>query len=155
LIKVDFDTSDFKVRSMQVKARINGATINGMEVAMRQFMQDALEEVPKCPVKTGALAGSHSIFVNGMLVAVSAKKGPGIGEATPRLAPFLPPKRNVIEGILVAHKPYAATQHEGIRLGTFYQNYTNPQSGPKWVLAKLLKNGQRYLSKISRKVKAL
>jgi hypothetical protein len=117
-----------------------------MKRAVRKLMDDSLDKEPKVPRRSGGLEASHSVFVDGKLEKTSAdrpltsgQKGTG---ATPLLIIMKLTKK--LEGALVAHKPYAASIHEGVsRWGAPY-NYTRTGSGPKWIQAKLLAAGKYF-----------
>jgi hypothetical protein len=151
LAKLTFDTSDFEIKSMALVEKVKRASEEGMENAVKELMNDALTVSPMCPQETGAMAASHSVFVDGKLVKVSTVIPSG-GVATPRTSSIFKVSKN-IEGALVVNKPYAASQHEGVRKGRRYANYTLIQSGPKWIESKLVRFGKKYFSMIAKRVK--
>jgi hypothetical protein len=156
LLKVRFDTSDFKVKSMALIKKVKNASDEGMAIAIEKLMNDAIYRDPKCPVESGALAASHSVFLNGTLLSISDYPVTGGGEATPRMAP-VPKLTNNIEGTLVVNKPYAAAQHEGTwktkKTRAEVKKYTRVGSGKKWVESKLLAFGSEYFSIIAGRIK--
>jgi len=154
LIKIETDTSDFEKKIIIALRRVKNASKEGMGDAIDSLMDDSLFEVPTCPRDTGALAASHSTFVNGVFRKASPAIPERDGVATPLKSGF-PYTGKRIEGALVVHKPYAASQHEGVRKGIRCKNYTTPGSGSHWIISKLLRHGNKYFSKIARRIKAL
>lgn len=154
MVKFEVDTSNFKIKSMAVVSKVKKASVRGMSMAVLELMEDSLEKSPKCPRDTGALAASHSVFVDGKLVGTSKVVPSGNGEATPLLS-GIPKISSKIEGALVVHKPYAASQHEGIRKGKAYGVYTLAGSGPKWIESKLIRFAGKYFGMIAGRIRAL
>lgn len=120
----------------------------GMKQAVKKFMADALDKQPMVPRDKGSLEASHSIFVNGALVGTSAGRSVVEGgSATPLRG--LSKIGTKLEGALVAHKPHAASLHEGIsRWGTPYV-YSGSGRGRKWIEAKLLRFFREYYEMIT------
>jgi len=152
MIKITLDTSQFKRAVIVATAKVERASQEGMKSAVKALMNDSLDLPPACPRRTGALAASHSVFVNSKLVGTSADRPVSEGgEATPLT--FMPKIFQELIGTLVVHKPYAASIHEGVsRWGTPY-TYKTPGTGRKWVQSKLLSFGQKYFNLIAAKIK--
>lgn len=130
------------------------ASEEGMRQAMQEYMDDCLDKEPKVPRRSGGLEASHSIFVNGKLVKTSADRPLTAGEKGTGATPLLsfPKMSTKLEGALVAHKPHAASIHEGVsRWGRPY-HYRRTGSGPKWIQAKLMFAG-RYFALIAGVIK--
>lgn len=152
MAKIITDTKNFKIKSIAISKKVKKASVRGMGKAVDTFMDDCIEKVPKCPKRSGAMAASHSTFVNGKLNTVSKAIPSEGGEATPRTVPLIVASKN-IEGALVVHKPYAASQHEGTRKEVIYHKYTLPGSGPKWVESKLIRFGKAYFALIAGEIR--
>lgn len=138
--KLKTNFKDFKHGVIVVMKEVEKASKKGMEQAMKDFMDDSLDKEPKVPRRSGSLEASHSVFVNGKLVKTSADRPLISGEkgtgATPLMT--LTKLTSKLEGALVAHKPYAASIHEGVsRWGKLY-HYYRTGSGSKWIMAKLI-----------------
>ena len=124
-LSVTTDVSQFKQLLVTLHAKVPQATIAGVDVAMAEFKNDCLTKPPAVPRETGRLADSHAI---------------------------LPTKQvgTVIIGTLKASTPYAASLHEGIsRRGAAYR-FKTPGTGAKWIQAKLLRYGQKYIDTVIR-----
>lgn len=119
--RIETSVDDMKRLCINLLASIPGATIRGMDKAMKKYLDDAKNKVPKCPYEFGGLQDAHVVMPS----RVSGTKT--IGE-------------------LQVRKPFAASLHEGIsRHGTPYKNWTTPGSGPKWLESKLLSYGDEYI----------
>ena len=142
------------IKSMALIQKVENASREGMEMAVHELMYDALETTPECPRLTGALASSHSAFVNGKLVGVAPHYG---GKATPLLF-GVPRTSTQVEGTVVANKPYAAAQHEahrriaGRKALVKFKSYTSAKSGPKWLEIKLRNFGLKYFALIASRI---
>jgi len=122
--KIRFDTNSFKRELIHLVSKEVAQSLGAVDKAMGQFLQDCITAVPKCPVDSGDLIGSHKV--------IPAKRS---GSRT--------------EGTLRVEKPYAASLHEGITpKGKPYQFHT-PDTGSHWVISKLLMYGENYLRIIS------
>lgn len=146
------DFRNFEQGLITAVAKIEQSSKSGMKKAVRKFMADALDKQPMVPRDKGSLEASHSVFVDGQLVATSADRGivEG-GTATPLMS--LPKIGTKLEGALVAHKPYAASLHEGIsRHGTPY-TYKGSGRGKKWIEAKLLRFFGKYYGMIAGEIR--
>jgi len=152
VIKITLDTSKFKRGVIVAIGKVEGASQKGMERAVETFMDDCLDLPPACPRESGAMAASHSIFVDSKLVGTSAGRPvTGKGEATPLT--FMPKITKELIGTLVVHKPYATSIHEGIsRWGTAYI-YKTPGTGRKWVESKLIRFGLKYFGLIAARIR--
>lgn len=145
-IKLETNFRDFEYGVINVMKEVEHASEEGMEQAVIEYMNDSLDKEPKVPQRSGSLEASHSVFVNGKLVKTSANRPLIAGEKGTGATPLLSfPKLTLkLEGALVAHKPYAASIHEGVsRWGKLY-NYYRTGSGPKWIQAKLLFAGKYF-----------
>ena len=146
------DFRNFKQGLITAVAKIERSSKSGMRKAVKKFMDDALDDQPKVPRDKGSLEASHSVFVDGKLVATSAGRSviEG-GSATPLRN--LPKVSTKLEGALVAHKPYAASLHEGIsRWGTPYK-YGGSGRGRKWIEAKILRYFGKYYALIAGEIR--
>lgn len=152
MIKITLDTSQFKRGVIVASKKVERASRKGMEKAVKSFMNDCLDAPPACPRESGALAASHSVFVEGKLVETSADKPvTGKGVATPLT--FMPKLIGELLGTLVVHKSYATSVHEGTsRWGTPYK-YKTPGTGRKWVESKLVRFGLKYFSLIAARIR--
>ena len=152
MIKVTIDTSQFKRGVIIALGKVERASQEGMKNAVKSLMDDSLGMSPSCPRKTGAMAASHSVFVDGSLVGTSADRPvTGKGEATPLT--FMPKLTGPLTGTLVVHKPYATSIHEGVsRWGTPYI-YRTPGTGRKWVQSKVISFGLKYYNLIAAKIR--
>lgn len=141
------DFSSFKQGIIVAVAKVETSSKRGMKRAVKKFMIDALDEQPMVPRRTGSLEASHSTFVNGQLVGTSGSRSVTEGGSpTPLMS--LMKVGTKLEGALVAHKPYAASQHEGIsRSGKSYA-YGGSGRGRKWIEAKLLRFFRQYYGMI-------
>ena len=149
MIKLVTNFKDFKIGLIVATKKIEVASKEGMKRAMLEFMDDTLHKPPMVPRRSGDLAGSHSVFVDGKLVGTST----GSAGSTP-LTVF-PKVGKELEGVLVVNKPYAASVHEGVsRWGTPYV-YHLAGTGKKWVQAKLTRYGERYFNIIAGKIRTL
>ena len=135
-LKTDF--RNFEQGLIAAAVKTEQGSKRGMKKAVKKFMSDALDKQPKVPRDKGSLEASHSVFVDGMLVATSVGRSAAEGgSATPLMS--LSKISTKLEGALVAQKPYAASLHEGIsRHGTPY-TYGGSRRGKKWIEAKLLR----------------
>ena len=132
--------------------KVKIASEQGMEGAVKQFMDDALHVPPSVPRETGGMAASHSAFVNNKLVATSLSE-PMTGEATPTPLLVAPPTGGKLVGTLIVHRRQAASLHEGIsRHGTPYK-FKSPGSGRKWIESKVVRFGQKYFGMIAGKIR--
>lgn len=152
-LKTDF--RNFKQGLIAAVVKTEKGSKSGMKRAVKTFMADALDKQPMVPRDKGSLEASHSVFVDGGLVATSAGRSVAEdGSATPLMS--LPKAGVKLEGALVAHKSYAASLHEGVsRHGTPYK-YGGSGRGKKWIEAKLLRFFGKYYEMIAsdiRKVK--
>lgn len=152
MIGLDVDFSSLKIGTISLIKRIKGASESGMKEAVVSLMGDCLDEIPMCPRESGALAASHSVFVNGTLIATSAHR-PVTEKGIPTPLMLMP---NLfieeLSGTLVVHKVYASSIHEGIsRWGTPYK-YKLPGTGRKWVESKMLRFWTKYRNMIASKV---
>lgn len=142
------DFRSFERGVIIVVKKVENSSKRGMKKAVKTFMDDALDKQPKVPRDKGSLEASHSAFVDGELVATSAGRPVAEGgSATPLMN--LPKIGTKLEGALVAHKPYAASLHEGIsRWGTPYK-YGGSGRGRKWIEAKILRYAEKYYAMIA------
>ncbi len=123
---VKFDTNSFKREIIQLISKESVQSLDAVDKAMGQFLQDCLFAIPKCPIETGDLMKHHEI--------VPAKRS-GDGHR--------------VEGTLRVKEPYAASLHEGITpRGKPYQFHTS-DTGSHWVISKLLMYGNNYLKIIA------
>lgn len=151
MISVTFDASEFKMGIITAMKKVERASREGMKDAVRELMGDSFDVPPSCPTRSGAMAASHSTFVDGQLVAVSNRSVTEGGKATPLRS--LPKPFPELTGSLVVHKPYATSQHEGIsRWGTPYE-YRTPGTGRKWIEAKLIRFGKKYYALIAGRIR--
>ena len=147
MLKISLDTSQFKRAVIVATAKVERASRKGMEEAVKSFMDDSLDMPPACPRRTGAMAASHSVFVDGKLVETSADRPvTRDGEATPLM--LMPKLTDDLTGTLVVHKHYASAQHE--RAGYIYRTLG---AGRKWVQAKLMTFGSKYYGMIAAKIR--
>lgn len=126
-----------------------------------KMMNDALEEEPKTPWRSGLLRSTGAAFVNDKLVAIpirqfayvpGAKRDPRyINQRKLRKSP-LPSSKEIIEIAITFNVGYASYVHVMPESNKF----SYPGSGPQFVLAKLRKNGERYTELLTdRIIKAL
>lgn len=153
-VRLEADFTSFKHGIITATAKIEKASKSGMTLAVLKLMDDCLTVPPTCPRKTGSLAASHSAFVDGQLVGTTESVG-HVGGTGPTPLMHLAKISTKLEGAVVAHKPYAAAQHEGVAGRYAAQNYTTPGSGPKWMYAKLVMFGEKYFTYIASSIKAL
>jgi len=147
VIKITLNTSEFKRAVIVATAKVERASQKGMEEAVKSFMKDSLDLPPACPRRTGAMAASHSVFVDGKLIDTSADRSVSAdGEATPLT--FMPRISRELLGTLVVHKHYASAQHEKVG-----REYSTPGTGSKWVQSKLLAFGYKYFNLIAAKIR--
>lgn len=119
-LKIVTNIKAFKSNIMMLKAHVKGATLSGMHNAMIVFKDDALNEIPRCPYRTGWLRDHHKIIVKAL---------PG-----------------AVMGILRTYDtPYAAAVHEGIRAGSREFQYKTPGTGAKWIEAKMIRHHMKYI----------
>ena len=152
MIKITLDTSKFKRGIIIATGKVERASREGMKGAVKAFMDDCLDMPPTCPRKTGAMAASHSVFVDGHLVGTSADRSVSVGgRATPLM--FMPKISKELIGTLAVHKPYATSIHEGVsRWGTSYI-YRTLGTGRKWVQSKLTSLGSKYFNLIAARIR--
>lgn len=118
--KIKTDITAFKRRIMMLSAHVKSASLMGMHNAMVVFKDDALNEIPRCPYRSGWLREHHKISVKAL---------PG-----------------AVMGILRTYDtPYAAAVHEGIRAGSREFQYKTPGTGAKWIEAKLIRHYMKYI----------
>lgn len=119
------------------------------KVALK-ILNDALEEEPKAPWKSGKLRNTASAFVNEKLVAVSERHYPFVKGArvdpryknARRLAKSpIKASKTTVQVSLVFNVGYAEFVHQ--MPGSF--KFTYPGSGPGFLLSKLKKNQKRYM----------
>jgi len=147
MIKITLDTSMYKRAVIVATKKVERASKEGMKRAVKSFMNDGLDVPPACPRRTGAMAASHSAFVNGELVDTSSDRPvTQDGVATPLI--FMPKLADDLIGTLVVHKHYASAQHEGIG-----QAYRTPGTGRKWIESKLIRFGLKYYGMIAAKIR--
>lgn len=155
-VRLETDFTSFKHGIITATAKVEKASKSGMTLAVLKLMDDCLTVPPTCPRKTGSLAASHSAFVDGQLVGTTESVGHvgGTG-ATPLM--HLAKISTKLEGAVVAHKPYAAAQHEGVAGRYRVEKYSHPElnPGPKWMYAKLVMFGEKYFTYIASSIKAL
>ena len=149
-LKTDF--SNFEQGVIVAVAKVNNSSKKGMKRAVKEFMSDALDKQPMVPRDKGSLEASHSVFVDGKLVATSSGRSVTRGGSATPLT-ILSRISARLEGALVAHKPYAASLHEGIsRWGTPYV-YGGSGRGKKWIEAKLLRFFGKYYGLIAGEIR--
>ena len=154
MIKLVTNFKDLKIGLIIAQKKIEAASKEGMRRAVLEFMDDTLHKPPMVPRRSGSLAASESVFVDGKLVSTSAGESHSGGTGSTPLMVF-PKVSEELEGALIVNKPYAASVHEGVsRWGTSYK-FRWPGSGKKWVQAKLTRYGEKYFNLIARKIKAL
>jgi len=120
MIKFKADMRLFETGMITASRAAMRGTVEGAEVAVERFKNDALNVEPKCPYKTGYMADHHvtSVEVSGHKVKAT---------------------------LAVVDTPYAASLHEGIsRWGTPYR-YKTPGTGMKWIESKALRFRGMYL----------
>ena len=124
--KIVFKKGEFEDYFALSVDRLNQATEVGMNDALKTFKNDALEQTPKVPVRSGWLKRHHRIRI---------ERG-----------------RNLI-GILETYDtPYARTVHSGISRHGTPMTYKTDGSGSHWISAKLYRNAARYFDIIQRRV---
>lgn len=149
-LKTDF--RNFEQGVIAAVAKVGNSSKNGMRKAVKEFMNDALDKQPMVPRDKGSLEASHSVFVDGKLVATSAGRSVTEGGSATPLT-ILSRISTRLEGALVAHKSYAASLHEGIsRWGTPYV-YSGSGRGRKWIEAKLLRFFGKYYGMIAGEIR--
>ena len=147
MLKVSLDTSQFKRGVITAIGKVERASQEGMKNAVKSFMDDSLDMPPSCPRKTGAMAASHSVFVDGSLVGTSADRPVAEGgKATPLRS--MPKVSDDLVGTLVVHKHYASAQHEWAS-----QVYSTLGTGRKWVQSKVISFGLKYYNLIAAKIR--
>ena len=152
MVRIETDFTSFKIGLIEATFKTEVASVEGMKEAVLAFMDDSLHEPPACPRKSGSLAGSHSAFVNGQLIATSESEYIEGGEGPTPLMSLTKVSRG-IEGALIAHKSYAAAQHEGISRGGGVHAYSTSGTGRKWIESKLLRHGEKYLEMIAGRIR--
>jgi len=136
----------FKVDVSKVKARLAGlkAAVPGIarqiggEVGL-QIMNDSVMEIPTVPKKTGDLRGSGSVIVDGKLVKTSIQAGFSSSGTPADSDPVAQPKPNMVIVTVAWNKPQAARLHEHPEY-----NFTEPDSGGKFLEAKIVNNKAVY-----------
>lgn len=152
MISIETDFTSFKHGIIEVIGKVDRASKEGMREALKQFMDDALHSPPSVPRRDGSLASSHSCFVNRKLVATSVGE-PTTDKAEPTPLTMYPYMGKELEGVLIVHKRYAASLHEGIsRWGTAYA-YKAAGSGKKWIEAKVIRFGKKYYGMIAGRIR--
>lgn len=150
--RITTNFTEFKQGLIEIELKVISKSVESVAQAMIAYMNDCINEIPKVPVDTGSLAGSHSVFVDGKLVATSASDRTGSSEYNPTPLTTFPITEllsKTVVGLLVAHKAYAASLHTGVsRHGTAY-TFKSPGSGSHWILAKALVNHQKYIKIIA------
>lgn len=138
------DTSDFDGKFKKLwKETIPSLQEKGMGRAMLVLMGDCVNETPTVPLDEGWLRGSASVFVQGKFVADSSNQSRAKGgKATNSIDEKI--TKHEIRGSIGFNTPYAARLHEGIDF-----KFKEPSSGPKFLEAKLFRNGNSYLHEIA------
>lgn len=125
-------------------SRLNAA----METVAWRIIDDCIFEVPMCPVLSGSLACSGSVFKDGELVATSGSMITQVGGTPTKEHPFNPTPLLMLpdmSGInkrtltVVFNKPYARKLHESPHF-----HFKRPGTGAFWVISKLINNNESY-----------
>ncbi|MCD6262286.1 MAG: hypothetical protein J7J52_04620 [Deltaproteobacteria bacterium] len=124
-IKTGFGNLRNKIARIQ--ADVQGASVEGVRDAMVALRDDAFNECPKVPYRTGFLKSRHFIRIVPLMIGVV--------------------------GYLETHGVrYATVIHEGIsRWGTPF-HYHTPGTGAKWIEAKMLRHYKKYIGIVARKI---
>ncbi len=124
----------------------------GVARSCMALLRDTVMEMPTVPLKQGTLRGSGSVFVDNVLQGTSEEFGSGGKPCTDFTEADLPA---VVEGVVGFNAPYAAYQHEGVRLDGTHQvrQYSEPGSGAKFLEKKMLGNREKYLKIVGTVVK--
>ena len=128
-MKVSIKTGFANLRNkvVRVQASVPAASAAGMRDAMEALKDDAFNEVPKVPYRTGFLKSRHFIRI-------------------------VPTVLGVV-GYLETHGVrYATVIHEGIsRWGTPF-HYRTPGTGAKWIEAKMIRHYEKYIKIVARRI---
>lgn len=117
--------------------------------------QDILTEAPTPHILTGYTQGSISVHVGGVL-----KNPDDVSQGSSLATEPMPPiprkiTQEKLEAIVAVNSPYAARLHELPPTSLGPRSKLDGSVGPKFVEAKLSKNGEKYIRLIANKLRDL
>ena len=124
--KIVFAKGGFEQYFALSEMKLNQASEEGMKDALAQFKDDALNQTPTVPFKTGWLKKHHRTKI---------ERG-----------------RDLIGVLETYDTDYAATVHSGISVSGTPMTYGTVGSGSHWISAKLYRNAQRYFNAIQKRI---
>ena len=145
-----YDDSAFLRGLDKADAVVQEAVRSGIERALMQAYNHAVNQIPAVPLQEGTLRGSASVHVDGKFKA--APKGPGATEGTPNTSDAeeeFAGLRDAVGGIVAFNTPYAARLHEGHE----GWEWSETGSGPKYLESKMQRNAQVYIAEVVRTIK--
>ena len=147
--RIDTRDMERKMRRL-LKVVAPEAIRKGVGKASLQCLNDCVTIAPTVPEKEGTLRGSGSVHVEGQFAGKSENRG---GTGAPNMGQE---KKEHATGLIGWNSPYAGFQHEGKRLDGSHvvKNYTEPSSGRKFLLAKLISRRRFYMSIIANTLRA-
>lgn len=119
-----------------------------------QILKDSILDVPRCPVKTGSLACSGSVHLDGMCIATSASWRSQVEvvehsnfDPTPNrdMMTLLAGQRHRV--VIGFNKPYARRLHFSPEL------HFRPFQGAMWLTLKLVQNQEKYRGMIRKYIR--
>lgn len=147
MIQVEMSTASLE----QGLTRWNGAVMagarDGVASACTELLDDTVQDVPTAPVLNTYLRGSASVFVNGILRAVSKH---GIPRYLATTSSTRAPAFSIV-GETVFNAPYSAQWHEN---WPPRGRFSDPTAGIHYLSTKLYGNIAKYISTIAAHMRA-
>jgi hypothetical protein len=146
-----FDASVVSSRLATLEACTAKVAERAMALAGLRLLRDSIMEMPTVPRDTGTLRGSGSVLVQNKHFMSADPVG---GNPTPATAGDAKLGRGEIVAQVGFNTPYAAYQHEGVRMDGTRQvtDYTEPGSGSKFLERPLLQNAAAYKAIIGKAI---
>ena len=146
-----FDASQVSSRLAQLEGCLPKIAERAMALAALRLLRDSIMEMPTVPRETGTLRGSGSVMVQNKHFMSADPVG---GSPTPATAGDAQIGPGEIVAQVGFNTPYAAYQHEGVRMDGTHQvsEYTEPGSGAKFLERPLLANAAGYKAIIGKAI---
>lgn len=144
-------SAEFEGKLHEAEGKMRKALEQGLGQAGMNLLRDTVMEEPTVPHDEGTLRGSGSVHVQNRLIHTTEAGGQG----TPCRDHQEPIGAEELVAVVGFNTPYAAYQHEGVRMdGTHQvQHYQEASAGPKFLERKLLQNRDQYLKTVAKRVK--
>jgi len=151
----ELDFSKFNARFLEYAlTTAPAAAEKGMWEALRELKADCDNVTPKTPLLEGNLRGDHTLILEGITTSKVEEKSGGKGKDHHK-GGSKPAERfgalNIIAQ-LIFRMPYAAKWHEAVNKKV---NWSEGGAGPKYVEAKLMAFGKKYMGMVASAIKAV